>query len=251
MTYRYGNVETAVYELTVGLTGLLKASSNLYKGEQDSYYATVMDQLVSAGEKAYRDLTDTTEGFYDYYYETTVVEEIGMLNVGSRPSKRKVCLSRWTVSVRQVSLVAHVPMSPFVFAVRLTRVVLCCLLWFGVAPQSADRSKKSLRAIPWVFGWSQSRHTLPAWFGVGSALSSYADNDPQKIRDLQQMYKNFPFFHNFLSNVQMSIYKADMDIAREYARLCKDRITRKLVYDLINAEYQLTRTSPCHGNIIS
>mmetsp|Transcript_13609 Transcript_13609/g.49473 ORF Transcript_13609/g.49473 Transcript_13609/m.49473 type:complete len:1216 (+) Transcript_13609:260-3907(+) len=195
VTYRYGNVETAVYELTVGLTGLLKASSNLYKGDQDSYYAAIMEELVVAGEKAYRELTDTTEGFYDYYYETTVVEEIGMLNVGSRPSKRK----------------------------------------------ATDRSKKSLRAIPWVFGWSQSRHTLPAWFGVGSALSSYANHDPEKIRELQQMYKNFPFFQNFLSNVQMSLYKADMDIAREYARLCKDRITRKLVYDLISGEYQLSR----------
>jgi len=197
ITYRYGNAQTAAYELTVGITGLLKAShpTTQSRGSDNPKYFAIMEDLAMAAEKHYRELTDETEGFYDYFYEATVVNEISLINIGSRPARRKA----------------------------------------GV------RDKSSLRAIPWVFGWAQSRHTIPAWYGVGTGMVQYTKENPERIRELQQMYTDWPFFHNFLSNVRMSLFKASMEIAQEYARLCGNRITQKLVYDLVAQEYFLTR----------
>ncbi len=89
--YRYNNLETAVYELTMGVTGLLKASVSLIKpvaGDQPENIA-IMDELARMGEQSYRQLTENTAGFLDYFYEATPVSEISQLNIGSRPSHRK------------------------------------------------------------------------------------------------------------------------------------------------------------------
>ena len=89
--YRYNNMETAVYELTMGVTGLLKASVSLVQPVQPDQpdYLSVMDELARIGEHSYRELTERTPGFLDYFYEATPVGEIGRLNIGSRPSHRK------------------------------------------------------------------------------------------------------------------------------------------------------------------
>lgn len=89
--YRYNNMETAVYELTMGITGLLKASVSLVQPLQTNYAEelAVMDELARLGEQSYRELTERTPGFLDYFYEATPVGEIGGLNIGSRPSHRK------------------------------------------------------------------------------------------------------------------------------------------------------------------
>ncbi|MEQ1529586.1 MAG: phosphoenolpyruvate carboxylase [Methylococcales bacterium] len=89
--YRYNNMETAVYELTMGITGLLKASVSLVQPvqQQCSEQLAIMEELVRIGELSYRELTERTPGFLDYFYEATPVGEIGQLNLGSRPSHRK------------------------------------------------------------------------------------------------------------------------------------------------------------------
>ncbi|WP_255211226.1 phosphoenolpyruvate carboxylase, partial [Methylogaea oryzae] len=89
--YRYNNMETAVYELTMGVTGLLKASISLVQPvRQDrTEDLAVMAELARIGEHSYRELTERTDGFLDYFYEATPVGEIGQLNIGSRPSHRK------------------------------------------------------------------------------------------------------------------------------------------------------------------
>lgn len=89
--YRYNNMETAIYELTMGVTGLLKASVSLVQPVQRDRIEdlAVMDELAQIGEKSYRELTERTPGFLDYFYEATPVGEIGGLNIGSRPSHRK------------------------------------------------------------------------------------------------------------------------------------------------------------------
>jgi phosphoenolpyruvate carboxylase len=89
--YRYNNMETAIYELTMGVTGLLKASVSLVQpvAEDHPEDLAVMGELARIGEHGYRELTERTDGFLDYFYEATLVGEIGQLNIGSRPSHRK------------------------------------------------------------------------------------------------------------------------------------------------------------------
>jgi phosphoenolpyruvate carboxylase len=89
--YRYNNMETAVYELTMGVTGLMKASVSLIKDVEPEQpeVLSIMSELAAIGERGYRELTEHTPGFLDYFYETTPVSEIGGLNIGSRPSHRK------------------------------------------------------------------------------------------------------------------------------------------------------------------
>ncbi|MEW5770940.1 MAG: phosphoenolpyruvate carboxylase [Pseudomonadota bacterium] len=89
--YKYNNMETAVYELTLGVTGVLKASTHLVRpvAEDRKDYLGIMDELAREGEKVYRELTERTPGFLDYFYEVTPVREIALLNIGSRPSHRK------------------------------------------------------------------------------------------------------------------------------------------------------------------
>src|SRR5690625_7781398 len=84
--YRYSNPETAVHELTVGLTGVLEAG--LRSNRDRPVFRAAMDQLSEHGERFYRQLTEATPGFLDFFYQATPVAEIGMLNIGSRPTPR-------------------------------------------------------------------------------------------------------------------------------------------------------------------
>ena len=97
-----------------------------------------------------------------------------------------------------------------------------------------------LRAIPWVCSWSQSRVMFPGWYGVGSSFKEFIDEDPENIETLRYMYKNWPFFQSLLSNVDMVLSKANMDIAFEYAQLCEEEEVRN-IYQIILHEWQLTK----------
>lgn len=97
-----------------------------------------------------------------------------------------------------------------------------------------------LRAIPWVFSWSQSRVMFPGWYGVGSSFKEFIDEDPENIETLRYMYKNWPFFQSLLSNVDMVLSKANMDIAFEYVQLCEEEEVRN-IYQIILHEWQLTK----------
>ncbi|MCP5304717.1 MAG: phosphoenolpyruvate carboxylase [Chromatiaceae bacterium] len=196
LSYKYSNRETAIYELTMGLTGVISASVGLIRDvapDDDSFHDS-MRVLAETGEAAYRDLTEQTPGFLDYFYQATPVAEIGMLNIGSRPSHRA----------------------------------------------KGDLSKSSVRAIAWVFGWAQARQTLPAWYGLGSALEFCCKDQKKRLRTLRQMYREWPFFRALLSNTQMALVKSRMDIAREYAELCTDPRIRDTVFGMIEAEYLRT-----------
>jgi phosphoenolpyruvate carboxylase len=196
LSFKYSNAETASYELSMGMTGLLKASTSLIREQKQdcSDFLGIMDKLAKDGETTFRCLTDRTPGFIDYFYEATPLTEIGLLNIGSRPSHRK----------------------------------------------KGDRSKASVRAIAWVFGWAQSRHTLPAWFGIGTALQNWRSNDPQRLAKLQRMYREWPFFRALLSNTQMALFKADMSIAARYAELAENRETADAIYRTIRDEHART-----------
>ena len=109
------------------------------------------------------------------------------------------------------------------------------------AKRSNRRGLDDLRAIPWVFGWMQSRHVLPAWFGVGFALERFAKTGPDQRQLLRNLIDHFPLFHDLVDNVELGMAKADLSIARHYAGLVADQAMRERVVQLIFEEFERTR----------
>lgn len=192
LSYKYSNSETAMYELSLGVTGLMKASTVLVQSvtEDKPEYLESMQKLAKDGEHCFRELTDNTEGFFNFFYESTPVTEIGLLNIGSRPSHRK----------------------------------------------KGNLSKSSIRAIPWIFGWAQARMTFPAWQGTGYALDNWIKQHSDE--ELKEMYQNWPFFTALMSNIQMALFKTDLDIGKEYSLLGQDQKVAQQVYTLISEEHK-------------
>ncbi|WP_373018249.1 phosphoenolpyruvate carboxylase [Thiomicrorhabdus sp.] len=191
LSYKYSNAETAMYELSLGVTGLMKASTGLIKPtKQDNpEYLEIMQNLANQGEHCFRELTDHTKGFFEFFYEATPVTEIGLLNIGSRPSHRK----------------------------------------------KGNLSKSSIRAIPWIFGWAQARLTFPAWQGTGYALDNWIKEHGDD--KLKEMYENWPFFKGLLSNIQMALFKTDLQIGAEYTKLGRNQEDAQKIYNMIAEEH--------------
>jgi phosphoenolpyruvate carboxylase len=101
--------------------------------------------------------------------------------------------------------------------------------------RKASTNIADLRAIPWVFGWTQSRLLVPAWFGVGYAFSKYMEK-PGALELLQSMAREFPLFIDLIRNVEMALGKVDPATARQYSSLVKDPALRDRVFDMIEAE---------------
>ncbi|HEY3973827.1 MAG TPA: phosphoenolpyruvate carboxylase [Candidatus Sulfotelmatobacter sp.] len=107
--------------------------------------------------------------------------------------------------------------------------------------RSQGRKLEDLRAIPWVFGWMQSRHAVPAWFGVGYALEQFAKGGPGHEQLLRQIARGFPVFSEVLRNVELGMAKADLEIARDYSGLVKDAALRKRVFSMLEEEFLRSR----------
>ena len=112
----------------------------------------------------------------------------------------------------------------------------------GSRPSRRKASPKlaDLRAIPWVFGWTQSRLLVPAWFGVGFALEQYLRSRPGALELLQTMAREFPLFIDLLRNVEMALGKVDLATARLYSSLVEDAELRERIYDMFEAEFHRT-----------
>jgi phosphoenolpyruvate carboxylase len=114
-----------------------------------------------------------------------------------------------------------------------------------IGSRPARRSQASgladLRAIPWVFGWMQSRHVLPGWFGVGAALEQFTRGEEKRERLLRTMIQKFTFFSDLIGNVEIGMAKADLGIARCYAALVGDQGVRERVFEMIKEEFERTR----------
>jgi len=110
------------------------------------------------------------------------------------------------------------------------------------AKRSASRDLAELRAIPWGFGWMQSRHVIPGWFGVGHALERFvAQRGDDGAAFLQGMQAGFPFFHDLVSNVELALTKVDLSLAGLYAGLVEDRMLRERVFGMIAEEFLRTK----------
>jgi phosphoenolpyruvate carboxylase len=106
------------------------------------------------------------------------------------------------------------------------------------ARRSTSRGLQDLRAIPWVFGWMQSRHAVPAWFGVGHALEQFVTQGPGHEQLLREMTAGFPLFSDMVRNIELAMAKADFSIARLYASLVDDEGLRDRIYGILKQEFE-------------
>ena len=132
-------------------------------------------------------------GFIEYFTTSTPLQEIGALNIGSRPSARKQ-----TTSI------------------------------------------SDLRAIPWVLAWSQSRVMLPGWFGVGTALKQWIGDSEERLEELRELSRTWPFFGSILDNMGQVMSKADMQLTKLYSTLVGDKEIADRVDKASAEEYTLT-----------
>jgi phosphoenolpyruvate carboxylase len=110
------------------------------------------------------------------------------------------------------------------------------------AKRTGKRSLADLRAIPWVFGWMQSRHTVPAWYGVGTATERFTKEHADGLEQLQRMARDFPLFLDMVRNIESALAKSDFGIAQLYASLVPDEDLRNRVYPMLKAEFERTRS---------
>jgi phosphoenolpyruvate carboxylase len=167
---KYSVPELAAFNIETVVAAVLQASLLPSCPPGRSNWELRMQELSDVARRAYRALIYEQEGFLEFYYHVTPIEEISQLQISSRPARR-----------------------------------------------DGRRDFSSLRAIPWVFSWTQCRFLLPAWYGVGTALAGFIAEHPERhLAELRSMYKQWPFFRTVISKVEMTLAKADLEVARHY-----------------------------------
>ena len=188
---RYANPDLARRHLEQLVSAvMLSAQPRPWFGAADDWAGT-MDRLSETAFRKYRSLIEQ-EGFVSFFTDATPIGYIDLLNLGSRPSKRR-----------------------------------------------ETRGLEDLRAIPWVFAWTQTRINLPSWYGVGSAVQVFKEQEgAEGAKLLARMYERWPFFCSVLDNVQVGLGKADIDIGALYAKLAG--AAGEAFMEDIRAEFALT-----------
>jgi phosphoenolpyruvate carboxylase len=196
VSFKYANRGTAQYQIELLAASVVEHS---LKSERErallptSEFDEAMEALSGAAQAAYRQLVDHPH-LLAYYQSASPLEEISLLNMGSRPARR-----------------------------------------FGA------RSLSDLRAIPWVFAWSQNRHFIPGWYGVGSGILTFLQVRGQRGSALlDRMFLESRLFRLIVDEVEKTLTYVDLDIAREYADLVPDSSVRTSILGMIEEEYQRT-----------
>ncbi len=168
----------------------------------------------------------------------------------SRPHLTGEILPEWEAALDELSATScafyrkHIIDNPDTFTYFEQSTPVAELEHARLGSRPSKRSKKKsmddLRAIPWVFGWMQSRQLVPAYFGVGYALDRFVKENPGGLALLQTMTRDFPLFLDIVRNVEMALAKADFGIARLYASLVEDEALRDRVFATLEAEFNLT-----------
>jgi phosphoenolpyruvate carboxylase len=196
LSSRYSMQGIAYRSLEQATSALLTAAVQARNPQmtlEEHRYEEYMKLMSEASMTKYQDLVFRDPDFLAYFKESTPLPEIGELNIGSRPSKRK----------------------------------------------NSDKFE-DLRAIPWVFAWTQSRYLFPAWYGAGTGLKTFADSMANGLETLKEMYERWTYFQGLIDNLQMALAKADLLISKEYAGMVKNDETRKRIFEEIEQEYKLT-----------
>lgn len=178
-----------------------------------------------------------------------VVHAVLMSSAPTRGEYQVDITPEWRAAMTELAAMAHRAYRQFIYETpdlltywqQATPISEISQLRIGSRPsrRTAQATFASLRAIPWGFSWMQSRHVLPGWYGVGAALATYGQT-PERVRQLQTMYQEWPFFRTVLDNAQVSLAKADMEIARLYAGLVEDEGVRERVFGEVTRAYQET-----------
>lgn len=192
---KYSNPDMGRRNLEVMAAATLEATllTNNHAAPDDAFLS-VMDILSNHAFKSYRELVYDNVGFESYFWQSTVIDEIANLNIGSRPASRK-----------------------------------------------KSKAIEDLRAIPWVFSWAQCRIMLPGWYGFGSAIQHYLNQNENGLEKLRSMYQTWPFFASMLSNMVMVLAKSDLAISSRYAELVKDQDLAQSIFGAICTEWQDTK----------
>jgi phosphoenolpyruvate carboxylase len=196
VSFKYANRGTAQYQLELLAASVLEHS---LKSEREkalvptAEFDEVMEALSGAAQASYRRLIDHPD-LFTYYQAASPLEEISLLNLGSRPARR-----------------------------------------FGA------KSLSDLRAIPWVFAWSQNRHFVPGWYGVGSGIMTFLQVRGQRgAALLDRMFTESRLFRLIVDEVEKTLAYVDLEIAREYAELVPDAKVRNNILEMVEDEYHRT-----------
>lgn len=171
-----------------------------------------------------------------------------LLTSGRRPSTEPAPVARWQGVMEQLSPRAEAAYRDLVNNPAMLRYFheatpIDEIERLNIGSRPAKRKETAgiadLRAIPWVFAWTQSRVVLPGWYGLGTALGDWMADDSERLAVLQEMYRAWPFFRTTIDNAQMSMRKADVAIAAAYADLATPE-TREAIFPRLCLEYRYT-----------
>ncbi len=204
-------------------------------------------------------ITEQGEVISDLYFHPEIAERhleqlVSAVLVASSPAhKRRATPKReWTAAMDELAATAFEAYRTFVYETpevleywqEATPINELSGMRIGSRPARRKGGDvfAGLRAIPWGFSWMQSRHNLPAWYGVGQALEAYVrgGHREERLATLREMYRHWPFFGTMIDNVQLALGKSDMGIARLYADLVTDEVIREQVYSAIKEAFDQT-----------